>query len=93
MISHNQSVVVAAVLFAGTYFVALILFDLLRSIVDQYLYRWEVRKYAKIQQELEQALELAQRNREVYNEFIDEIAQSFNAAVEARRASKAEEHK
>lgn len=68
--------IVAAVLFATTFFAAMILHDMLATAIKTLTHKWEVRQYLKIQQEMEKALIIAQRNQEAYAQLFGVIAKS-----------------
>lgn len=83
MITQYQTTIIAAILFATTFFSTLILYDFLSSFVRQKIHQWEVREYLKIQVELERALEIAQQNQEHYRKLFGNIAKAFQEAAES----------
>ncbi len=83
MISQYQSTIIVALLFATTFFSALILYDILSAFIKQKIHQWEVRQYLKIQVELERALEIAQKNQENYYKLFGNIAKAFQEAAKS----------
>lgn len=68
--------IVSSFLFATTFFAAMIIYDFLATTIKTYIHQWEVRKYLKIQQEMEKALIIAQRNQDAYVQLFGVIAKS-----------------